>query len=61
MSEVRRTWCKLIPHLKFDAVIRSKLLHGLETLHLTQSLAKKLDVFFGAWGEFGVDKPHSMT
>lgn len=29
----------------YDAVVRSKLLYGLETLHLTQSMAKKLDVF----------------
>ena len=29
----------------FDAIVRSKLLYGLETIHLTQSMAKKLDVF----------------
>ena len=29
----------------FDAIIRSKLLYGLETIHLTQSLSKKLDAF----------------
>ena len=57
MSEVRRTWYKLTPYWKatrsskkwklivFDAIIRSTLLYGLETLHLTQSLAKELDAF----------------
>ena len=29
----------------FDAIVRSKLLYGLETLHLTQGMAQKLDVF----------------
>ena len=29
----------------FDAIVRSKLLYGLETVHLTQSMARKLDVF----------------
>jgi len=29
----------------YDAVIRSKLLYGLETVHLTKSLCKKIDAF----------------
>ena len=57
MQEVRCTWFKLSAYWKatraskkwklivFDAIIRSKLLYGLETIHLTQSLAKKLDAF----------------
>ena len=28
-----------------DAVIRSKLLYGLETVHLTEALLKKIDTF----------------
>ena len=31
--------------MQYDAVIRSKLLYSLETIHLTQSLRKKLDAF----------------
>ena len=57
MSEVRRTWFKLSAYWKasgaskkwkliiFDAIIRSKLLYGLETIHLTQALSKSLDAF----------------
>ena len=57
MSEVRRTWFKLSAYWKasgaskkwkliiFDAIIRSKLLCGLETIHLTQALSKSLDAF----------------
>ena len=57
IQEVRSTWMKLHVYWKaanaskkwklviFDAVVRSKLLYGLETLHLTQSQARKLDVF----------------
>ena len=29
--------------LIFDAVIRSKLFHGLETIHLTQAMLNKID------------------
>ena len=29
----------------YDAIIRNKLLYGLETVHLTQSLPKKVNVF----------------
>ena len=57
MSEVRRTWYKLQPYWKasgaskkwkliiYDAIIRSKLLYGLETIHLTQAMSRKLDAF----------------
>ena len=57
MQEVRRTWYKLTPYWKatnaskkwqliiYDAIIRSKLLYGLETLHLTDAMSRKLDVF----------------
>ena len=57
MQEVRKTWFKLLPYWKatnanvkwqliiFDAVIRSKLLYGLETVHLTEALLKKIDAF----------------
>ena len=57
IQEVNRTWFKLSPYWKatnaskkwqliiYDAIIRSKLLYGLETLHLTDAMAKKLDVF----------------
>ena len=57
MSDVRRTWFKLDSYWKasqaskkwkliiFDAIIRSKLLYGLETVHLTQSMSKTLDAF----------------
>ena len=57
MAEVRRTWFRLEPYWKasgaskkwkliiYDAIIRSKLLYGLETIHLTQALSKKLDAF----------------
>ena len=53
MQEVRKTWYKLLPYWKatnanvkwqlliFDAVIRSKLLYGLETVHLTGAMLKK--------------------
>ena len=57
MQEVRKTWYKLLPYWKatnanvkwqlliFDAVIRSKLLYGLETVHLTGAMLKKIDAF----------------
>ena len=57
MQEVRKTWFKLLPYWKatnayvklqliiFDDVIRSKLLYGLETVHLTEALQKKIDAF----------------
>ena len=57
MSEVGRTWFKLNAYWKasgaskkwkliiFDAIIRSELLYGLETIHLTQALSKSLDAF----------------
>ena len=57
MQEVRQTWFKLLPYwratnanvkwqlLIFDAVVRSKLLYGLETIHLTDAMLKKVDAF----------------
>ena len=57
IHEVRKTWFKLMPYWKatsaskkwklviYDAIIRSKLLYGLETVHLTDAMAKSLDVF----------------
>ena len=57
MQEVRKTWYKLLPYWKatnanvkwqlliFDAVIRSKLLYGLETVHVTGAMLKKIDAF----------------
>ena len=57
IQEVRGTWMRLHAYWRatnankkwqliiFDAIVRSKLLYGLETLHLTQSMARKLDVF----------------
>ena len=54
---MRRTWYKLEPYWKasgaskkwkliiYDAIIRSKLLYGLETIHLTQAMSRKLDAF----------------
>ena len=57
LQEVRRTWIKLNPSWKatkaskrwkltvYDAIIRSKLLYGLETIHLTTAMAKKLNAF----------------
>ena len=54
MQEVRQTWFKLLPYWKatnanvkwqlliFDAVVRSKLLYGLETIHLTDAMLKKM-------------------
>ena len=57
MQEVRATWLKLDPYWKatnaskkwqliiYDAIVRSKLLYGLETLHLTQAVANKIDAF----------------
>ena len=53
--EVRKAWLKLRKNWKannankkcqlivFDAVIRSKLLHGLEAVHITEAIAKELD------------------
>ena len=64
MQEVRQTWFKLLPYWKvtnanvkwqlliFDAVVRSKLLYGLETIHLTDAMLKKLmPSNYGAWGK----------
>ena len=57
IEETWGTWMKLHVYWKatnaskkwklviFDALVRSKLQYGLETLHLTQSMARKLDVF----------------
>ena len=57
MQEVRRTWFRLNAYWKatrasnkwklivFDAIIRSKLLCGLETIHITKAVAIKLDAF----------------
>ena len=57
IHEARKTWYKLAPYWKathaskkwkliiYDAIVRSKLLYGLETLHLTEAMAKKIDVF----------------
>lgn len=57
MQEVRKIWYKMAPYWKashasqkwklviLDAVIRSKLLYGLETVHLTAALLKKIDAF----------------
>ena len=40
-SNANQKWQLII----FDAVIRSKLLYGLETVHLTNALLKKVDAF----------------
>ena len=57
MQEVRKTWFRLLPYWKatnaslkwqlliFDAVIKSKIIYGLETVHLTQAMIKKIDAF----------------
>ena len=57
IQEVRRTWCKLSSYWKattaskkwklivFDAIIRSKLLYGLGTVHLTQAMYNRIDAF----------------
>ena len=57
IHEVRKAWFKLFPYWKatdasntwklivFDAVIRSKLLYGLETVQLTQAMCKNIDDF----------------
>ena len=57
MQEVRKTWFKFLPYweatnakvkwqlLIFDAVVRSKLLYGLETIQLTGAMLKKIDAF----------------
>jgi len=57
MQEVRKAWYKLLPYWKathanvkwqliiFDAVIRSTLLYGLETIHLMGAMLKKTDAF----------------
>ena len=57
MQEVRRIWFKMLPYwiasnanqkwklITFDAVIRSKLLYGLETVHLIAGLLKKVNAF----------------
>lgn len=57
MHEVRKTWYKMREYWKakdaskkwqiiiYDAVIRSKLLYGLETVQLTEAMAKKLNAF----------------
>lgn len=55
--DVKRTWLKLHVYwrdqaanrkwqlLVYDAVIRSRLLYGLETVHLTKSLVQKINAF----------------
>ena len=57
MQEVRKTWFRLLPYWKatnanlkwqlliFDAVMKSKIIYGLETVHLTQAMMKKIDAF----------------
>ena len=57
IHEVRKTWYKLVTYWKatnaskkwqliiYDAIIRSKLLYGLETVYITDSLQKKLNAF----------------
>ena len=57
LQTVRITWFKLLPYWKasdanvkwklrfFDAVIRAKLLYGLETVHLTKAMLNKIDAF----------------
>ena len=57
LHDVRKTWFKLFPYWKakgapqkwqiivYDAVIRSKLLYGLETVQLTDAMYKKFDAF----------------
>jgi hypothetical protein len=57
MNEVRKTWFKLAPYWKshtastkwqliiYDAIIRSKLLYGLETVHLTPAMERQIDAF----------------
>ena len=56
-GETKRTWLKLAEYWKatnastrwqliiFDAVVRSKLMYGLETAALTEVLKKKIDAF----------------
>ena len=60
MQEVRKTWFKLLPYWKatnanvkwqlliFDAVVRSKLLYGLETIQLTRAMLKFMPSRYGA-------------
>ena len=57
MVQTLKTWYKLTPFWTtvvcskkwrlqvYDAIIRNKLLYGLETVHLTQSLQKKVNAF----------------
>ena len=57
MHEVRKTWYKLVTYWKatnaskkwqliiYDAIIRSKLLYGLETVYITEDQQKKLNAF----------------
>ena len=57
MQEVRKTWFKLSEYWKasnantkwqliiYDAIIRSKLLYGLETVQLTEAQQKKINAF----------------
>ena len=57
LQTVRITWSKLLPYWKasnantkwklriFNAVIRAKLLYGLETVHLTEAMLNKIDAF----------------
>ena len=57
MQEVRKTWFRLLPYWKatnanlkwqlliFDAVMKSKIIYGLETVHLTQAMITKSDAF----------------
>ena len=56
-QEVRKTWFKLNAYWKardtskkwqiiiFDAIVRSKLTYGLETVQLTDAMKKELDAF----------------
>ena len=53
MQEIRKTWFRLLPYWKatnanlkwqlliFDAVMKSKIIYGLETVHLTQAMMNK--------------------
>ena len=57
MHEVRKAWFELAEYWKaknasimlqlitYDAIIRSKFLYGLETIHLTEAMQKKLNTF----------------
>ena len=61
MQEIRKTWFRLLPYWKatnanlkwqlliFDAVMKSKIIYCLETVHLTQAMMKKIDAFQLRW------------